>query len=170
MKTYSVKDISDMLDTNPETVRRWIRSGKLKANQHSRKDGNTVREDELYKYLRSTSKYAGIAAGMAAASPLLVLSTAVGAGIIGIIAATIGARENQEKEDVQTLSENIELTLRKNIAESQDAIKKKRAAIDELQREILKEQQQVADYQNALDHLDDALSKVQDNEGVEGKN
>ena len=31
MKTYSVKDIADMLNTNPETVRRWIRAGKLKA-------------------------------------------------------------------------------------------------------------------------------------------
>ncbi|WP_405593842.1 helix-turn-helix domain-containing protein [Sellimonas catena] len=50
-KTYSVKDIADMLQTNPETVRRWIRAGKLKADQTSRKDGNVVREDELYKYL-----------------------------------------------------------------------------------------------------------------------
>ena len=49
MKTYSVKDIADMLNTNPETVRRWIRAGKLKADQTSRKDGNMVREDDLYK-------------------------------------------------------------------------------------------------------------------------
>ena len=63
MKMYSVKEISEMLDANPETVRRWIRAGKLKADQYSRKDGNMVQEDELYKYLRSTSKYAGIADG-----------------------------------------------------------------------------------------------------------
>lgn len=25
MKTYTVKEISEMLNTNPETVRRWIR-------------------------------------------------------------------------------------------------------------------------------------------------
>ena len=62
MKTYSVKDIAMMLHTNPETVRRWIRTGKLKAVQSSRKDGNVVREEDLYKYLRSTTKYAAIAA------------------------------------------------------------------------------------------------------------
>jgi transposase-like protein len=27
MKTYSVKEIADLLGTNPETVRRWIRNG-----------------------------------------------------------------------------------------------------------------------------------------------
>ena len=37
MDTYSVKEIADMLNTNPETVRRWIRSGKLEAIQESRK-------------------------------------------------------------------------------------------------------------------------------------
>ena len=35
MDTYSVKEIADMLNTNPETVRRWIRSGKLEAIQES---------------------------------------------------------------------------------------------------------------------------------------
>ena len=29
MKTYNVREISELLDTNQETVRRWIRSGKL---------------------------------------------------------------------------------------------------------------------------------------------
>ena len=31
MDTYSVKEIAEMLNKNPETVRRWIRSGKLEA-------------------------------------------------------------------------------------------------------------------------------------------
>ena len=33
MNTYTVKEIADMLKTNPETVRRWIRLGKLEADQ-----------------------------------------------------------------------------------------------------------------------------------------
>jgi len=37
MDTYSVREIADMLNTNPETVRRWIRPGKLEAIQESRK-------------------------------------------------------------------------------------------------------------------------------------
>lgn len=61
MKTYTVKEIADLVDTNPETVRRWIRSGKLCADQLSRKEGNVVHEEDLYKFLRSTSKYSAIA-------------------------------------------------------------------------------------------------------------
>lgn len=47
MDTYSVKEIADMLNTNPETVRRWIRSGKLEAIQESRKGGNVVTKSML---------------------------------------------------------------------------------------------------------------------------
>lgn len=47
-KTYSIKQITDLLGTNPETVRRWIRSGKLNTVQESRKDGNAISEDCIY--------------------------------------------------------------------------------------------------------------------------
>ena len=33
MESYSVKQIAEMLNTQPETVRRWIRNGKL--NEHA---------------------------------------------------------------------------------------------------------------------------------------
>ena len=42
MKTYNVQQISEALDVNPETVRRWIRSRKLKASQESKKEGNVI--------------------------------------------------------------------------------------------------------------------------------
>ena len=51
MDTYSVKEIADMLNTNPETVRRWIRSGKLEAIQESRKGGNVVTKSMLDAFL-----------------------------------------------------------------------------------------------------------------------
>lgn len=52
MKTYSVKEIANLLGTNPETVRRWIRNGKLHAFQETRKDGNSVTKAELNKFLK----------------------------------------------------------------------------------------------------------------------
>ena len=64
MKTYSVKDIADMLNTNPETVRRWIRAGKLKAHQTSRKDGNIEKilcevhnGEDLYRYSKNAESH-----------------------------------------------------------------------------------------------------------------
>ena len=64
MKLYTVKQIAEILNTNPETVRRWIRDGKLSAVQSSRKDGNIISEDAFNKFLAETSKYASIAAVM----------------------------------------------------------------------------------------------------------
>lgn len=40
MEIYSVNEIAHLLGLNPETVRRWVRSGKLKAIRNSRKEGN----------------------------------------------------------------------------------------------------------------------------------
>ena len=64
METYSVKQIADMLNTKPETVRRWIRTGKLSAEQSSRKNGNVINEKDLQKFLKSSPKYAGVIAGV----------------------------------------------------------------------------------------------------------
>lgn len=84
MDTYSVKEIADMLNTNPETVRRWIRSGKLEAIQESRKGGNVVTKSMLDAFLKSSPKYAGIATGLLA-SPV-GLTTATAAIVGGILA------------------------------------------------------------------------------------
>ena len=114
MKMYSVKEISEMLDANPETVRRWIRAGKLKADQYSRKDGNMVQEDELYKYLRSTSKYAGIAAGMVASNSLLALTTIIGTGVTSILVSLLTRKSSKSEKDVRRLSADVERAIRAN--------------------------------------------------------
>ena len=54
-----------------------------------------------------------------------------------------------------------------NIAESEEIIEKKKAAIAELQAEINKEQQQIVDCHTALEHLADALETVRLNETEE---
>lgn len=57
---YTVKQISDLLDVNPETVRRWIRQGKLKSTQQSKKNGNIISENQLNTFLISHPKYSQI--------------------------------------------------------------------------------------------------------------
>lgn len=56
-RCYSVKEISDMLSVNPETVRRWIRNGRLKASLYSRSSGSVVTENSLNKFLDKNPKY-----------------------------------------------------------------------------------------------------------------
>lgn len=58
MKTFNVKEIAEMLDVSQEAVRRWIRSGKLEAIQHSRKDGNIVSKEALNMFLVASPKLA----------------------------------------------------------------------------------------------------------------
>ncbi len=73
-----------MLNTNPETVRRWIRAGKLAATQDSKKSGNIISSDSLQSFLQSAPKYAGMvaASSVAAFGGATTFPLAVGIGLI----------------------------------------------------------------------------------------
>ena len=57
MQFYTVKQVAETLKTNEETVRRWIRTGKLEAIQNSKKEGNLISADALNKFVKETPKY-----------------------------------------------------------------------------------------------------------------
>ena len=57
MSTDNTKEISELLDVSEETVRRWIRSGKLKAEKSSKKQGNIVYEKDLFEFVSDKPKY-----------------------------------------------------------------------------------------------------------------
>ena len=98
MDTYNVKEIADMLNTNPETVRRWIRSGKLEAIQESRKRGNVVTKSMLDAFLKTSPKYTGIATGLFTSSVRLTTATAAIVG--GILAQQLQEEINEEQQRI----------------------------------------------------------------------
>ena len=56
MTTYSVNEVFKRLQslkitTNEESVRRWLRTGKLIGYQNSRKEGWRVREEDLQQFI-----------------------------------------------------------------------------------------------------------------------
>ena len=53
MDTYTVKEVAKMMNTSEETVRRWIRSGKLKANMNSRKKGSVITDAMLREFTKT---------------------------------------------------------------------------------------------------------------------
>lgn len=163
MKTYSVKEIAEMLDTNPETVRRWIRSGKLKAEKISRKDGNVIQEDDLYKYLRGTSRYAGIATGMAPGNSLLALTSLIATAGVGAMVTLATTRLKKDDQSIEILSDEVKKTLEDSISESKKIIESKKLTITELKAEIKREQQKIEDCHLALEHLSDAVNKAERN-------
>ena len=57
MRIYSTKEISELFGVDNETVRRWIRSGELKAEQSSKKQGNIVYEKDLFDFISDKPKY-----------------------------------------------------------------------------------------------------------------
>lgn len=95
MKTYTVKEIADLLGTNPETVRRWIRDGKLQATANSKKKGENkvILEGALNAFLRATPKYAATLA-----APLTLSMGAATLGVLGVTNAVLAVRKAKEQE------------------------------------------------------------------------
>ena len=151
MKTYTVKEISELLSVDQETVRRWIRDKKLKADMPSRKEGSQVREDDLYKYLSSTAKYAGKAALLAAANPALAAISLIGVGASGVASAVMALYIN-EKNFVLS-EENVVAVLEQGIDECQKEITQKLKARGQIDEEI-------ATAQTKLDTLRELMRQV----------
>lgn len=156
MKTYSVKEIADMLSVDQETVRRWIRNKKLKATTPSRKEGSRVKEEDLYEYLSSTAKYAGKAAVMAAKSPALAVLPLIGVGTAGVMSALMAVYLNEKKKNSQLSEESVKAVLNQGISECKDSIKQKLKARDQLDEEIAKLQTQLEAYQELKKKLQKA--------------
>ena len=154
MQTYNGKEIAKMLNTSPETVRRWIRCGKLDAIQQSRKGGNVVTEAMLDAFLKSSPKYSGIAAGFLSTPIGLTAATAT---LVGAILAKQVIKNNQVKY-AQVEAEEIRKLLLSNIHTSQVTIKRKKESIRQLQEEITVEQQHIDESRKLIEELDAQLT------------
>lgn len=152
MDTYNVKQIANMLNTQPETVRRWIRSGKLYAEKASRKDGHVVTENDLNKFLKSSPKYAGLAGGLVGAAVMMPIA----APLVGGIAATYLAAAKKAKEtgDDSFSKEDVTRYLKEEIERRNQSIKQKLHTIEQIQREIANDQQQITECNFVLAQLE----------------
>lgn len=146
MKTYSVKEISEMLNTNPETVRRWIRKGKLDAAIKSKKSGHIVYEAALQEFLRSSPKYATTAKSSLTGAAVMS-SIMVG----GLIAQKLIDSEQLKKARIS--NNDIIKFLQGEIQKSLDAIKTKEITITQLHKQIEADKSQIADFQKLIDSV-----------------
>ena len=139
MEKYSVVQVAEMLRTNPETVRRWIRNGKLHAIQVSRKDGNVIEESELKRFIKNSPKYASVA--MISKVPL---SMGIG-GVASVVATSVlagiasGIIEDKAKRDFVVSDEDIEVYLKKSIKECETKIKTRLHTVNQINGEIREE-------------------------------
>ena len=168
MKTYSVKQIADLLETNPETIRLWIRDGKLKAVQISRKDGNIITEAELQRFLKATPKYLPkFTAGITTLSPAIGIATLAGGIIAG---AVMGYLDEKKETDIRILPEDFKKYLEEIIVKLQKTANQKRDLIKQTESEISEIEKRIEQYRYMLDHedvLNSTLSQVTATEKAE---
>ena len=149
MKTYTVKEISDMLKIDPETVRRWIRSGKLQAEQSSRKDGNVVTDQMLQSFLRQSPKYAKMVAPLVA-TPVGATVT-VASVLTGIIAQQYV--KNEKVKNAQVNVKEIISLLEDEIKSHEINVESKQKVIKQLQYDIAMEQQNINEKKALLEKM-----------------
>lgn len=61
MRLFNTKEVAKIVGVHEETVRRWIRGGRIEAQQDSKKDGNFISENSLANFLKECPKYWWIA-------------------------------------------------------------------------------------------------------------
>lgn len=147
MDTYTVKEVAKMMNTSEETVRRWIRSGKLKANMDSRKKGSVITDAMLREFTRNTPKYAAALAnpiGEIVAASTLLLGT--------FVAKNIEKGEAIKNSTVD--SEEIKKILKENLVTVNANIKNKKKAIAQLEQEIVDEETKVKSLEYLLKNIE----------------
>ena len=140
MEVYTVKQVADMLQINPETIRRWIRDKKLVAVKDSRKDGNVITQESLNSFLKTMPKYAGFVggiAGLGVASPL---------GLPLLAGSLVGAIVNKSNDNIDNsfvLSEDLERYLKTELELHEKNVKIKEKNIEQIKIEIEAEKMKI---------------------------
>ncbi len=149
MAGYTVKQIAEMLGTNQETVRRWIRENKLRAVQTSRKDGNVVSEEEFHRFIKETPKYASrLAATIMPLSP--------GAGLIALLGTLAGGVALDYMVKKKTLTTSVlpadaKEFIAKSVSELEGQVEQKKRDIQKIEVEIQELRSKIAAYKYLLE-------------------
>ena len=53
VKLLKIREAAEMLSVNPETLRRWDRSGKLKAIIISKRGDRRYRKEDIVKFIKT---------------------------------------------------------------------------------------------------------------------
>jgi len=153
MADYNVKQISELLDVDSETVRRWIRTNKLKGTKSSKKAGFVVSEAELKRFLNRIPKYSGVAAGlMVTALPGIGFPIAAGA-FVGKIISDLFINSYNSKDSTVT-SDDIINYVKEEIEKENSTILQKKEAIQQLELEIEEKQKHIKGLQYLLENTD----------------
>lgn len=127
---FTVSDVASIFSVSEETVRRWIRSGKLKTEIESKKDGHKISENALREFVSTEKpKYQKLL-------PFMGLSLLP----IGALSPFLASMSNISLEEIVKLSvqNQINNILLNNSAEIQERLKTSLSGKEE--KKIVEEQ------------------------------
>lgn len=149
MATYTVKQISEMLKTSEETVRRWIRTGALGAEKAtSRKKGSTVSAEDLTRFIAKNPKFTAAATASLAFSSPAIISVVIG----GLAGGLLSLPDSKKSKDIS--SKDVEAFLNKKIHAHERKIKALTENLERIQEEISIEKLNLEKYKYAIENLD----------------
>ncbi len=157
MKTYTVKEIAQQLGTSEETVRRWIRTNRMKpvGEKSSNKSGFTISQESLNEFLENTPKYMGIAtraiATAGALSPVAGVATAALSGVG--LAATLAL--GKKADDTPLSKSELKLFALAEIEKKNKVIKQKQALISQIEAEIQDLRVEIIQYESFIENAAD---------------
>lgn len=156
MVTYSVKHVAEILGTNEETVRRWIRSGKLKAEKTSNKEGNVIKETALAAFAKTSPRYASAIAGCLSMGVGFGLATFSLAGATSTILA-VKEIENETLEKARVSADSIYSYLANRIREERLKLEQMLKEQTDLEKRIQIESELIDRLIEQISGLDEAI-------------
>ena len=141
MKKYSVNEVAKMLGKNPETVRRWIRDGKLEAHLPSKKQGHVITEQMLDTFLANSPQYTKNINTLIKnpVGTIAVASTMIGSFL------TKQYLQNDRIKNAEVSTEEIRKLIAEDISERKAVISRKKKTIASLQKEVDEERARIVE-------------------------
>lgn len=157
MELYTVRDIAKMLYVNEETVRRWIREGKLDAERGNGRQGSKVSDTALKGFLQDNKGLmtSNSVATLGMLDKVGVIGSAIATPIVGsfvgsnLIKKMKGKNQDKQKVKIELMEEeykleqektqlNIEIyRLQSEVKLIDSKINKIRGVIEDIDKEIL---------------------------------
>ena len=152
---YTVNEVASILQTNPETVRKWIKKGDLSATPgNSKKEGMRIDESALESFLSENPKYT--------AQAYITATLAILTGGVSIPASIIfNAQRHAKAKKQQDSICNSRIKASVIIQLLEDEIKQELETIDEKEKQLESIEKEIADRNDRIDRIKEMIIDLQ---------
>jgi len=151
---YTVSEIAEIFQTEPETVRKWIKGNKLSATKgNSNKEGMRVSEASLQKFLSENSVKYSKTAFITATAAILTGGTSIAASLI--IKAN---RDRRNLSEAKIKSSDMIYLLEEELKQELETVSEKKDLLDSLMKEIDEKNERISFIKEMITELEEVES------------